>query len=142
MQFVEALAAATRAVPGVRADWLALVGHSRGAGAVLQYLLAGGNVQAAILHSSGYALRPDRRAGEFSVPIQILHGTTEPAGGGSPNNHVSLARDFETALRRHQKTVEARYYEGGDHNSFFVNPAQRDDEVKRMLDFLRRYVGK
>jgi hypothetical protein len=33
VQFVEALAAATRALPGVRADRLALVGHSRGAGA-------------------------------------------------------------------------------------------------------------
>jgi len=142
VQLLQALVAATRALPGVRADRLALIGHSRGGGAVLQYLLAGGKVQAAILHSSGYALRPDRRAGEFSVPIQILHGTTEPAGGGSPNNHVSLARDFETALRRHQKTVEASYYEGGDHNSFFVNPAQRDDEVKRMLAFLHRHVGR
>lgn len=142
VQFVTALAEATRALPGVRADRLALVGHSRGGGAVLQYLLAGNNVQAAILHSSGYALRPDTRAGEFNVPIQILHGTTEPAGGGSANNHVALARDFETALRRHQKVVEASYYEGGDHNSFFVNPAQRDDEVKRMIDFLRRYAGK
>jgi len=142
VQFVNALAEATRALPAVRADRLALVGHSRGGGAVLQYLLAGGSVQAAILHSSGYALRPDTRAGEFHVPIQILHGTIEPDGGGSANNHVALARDFETALRRHQKTVEASYYEGGGHNSFFVNPTQRDDELKRMIDFLRRYVGK
>ena len=50
VQLVAALAEATRALPGVRADRLALVGHSRGGGAVLQYLLAGGNVQAAILH--------------------------------------------------------------------------------------------
>ena len=142
VQFVEALAMATRALPGARADRLALVGHSRGAGAVLQYLLAGGNAQAAILHSSGYALRPETRAGAFTVPIQILHGTTEPAGGGSPNNHVSLARNFETALRRHQKTIEASYYEGGGHNSFFVNPAQRGDEVKRMIEFLRRHVAR
>ena len=34
-QFVDALAEATRALPGVRADRLALVGHSRGGGAVL-----------------------------------------------------------------------------------------------------------
>jgi dienelactone hydrolase len=112
VQFVDALAEATRALAGVRADRLALVGHSRGGGAILQYLLAGGSVQAAILHSSGYALRPDTHAGEFDVPILILHGTTEPAGGGSANNHVALARDFELALRRHQKAVEASYYEG------------------------------
>jgi dienelactone hydrolase len=142
VQFVGALAEATRALPGVRADRLALVGHSRGGGAVLQYLLAGGNVQAAILHSSGYAVRPDTRAGEFNVPIHILHGTTEPDGGGSANNHVALARDFETALRRHQKAVEARYYEGGGHNSFFTNSTQRDDELKRMIEFLHRHLGR
>jgi len=77
VQFVNALVEATRALPSARADRLALVGHSRGGGAVLQYLLRG-NVQAAILHSSGYALRPDTRAGEFHVPIQVLHGTIEP----------------------------------------------------------------
>ena len=142
VQFVAALAEATRALPGVRPDRLALVGHSRGGGAVLQYLLAGGNVQAVILHSSGYALRPDTRAGEFNVPIHILHGTTEPAGGGSPNYHVALARDFETALRQHQKAVEASYYEGGGHYGFFINPAQRDDELKRMIEFLRRHLGR
>jgi predicted esterase len=102
---------------GVRADRVALVGHSRGGGAVLQYFLAGGNIQAVILHSSGYALRPDTRAAEFNAPILILPGTTEPAGGGSANSHVALARDFETALRRHQKAVEESYYEGGGHNS-------------------------
>jgi pimeloyl-ACP methyl ester carboxylesterase len=142
VQLVDALAEATRALPGVRADRLAIIGRSRGGGAVLQYVLAGGNVQAAVLHSAGYALRPGTRAGEFNVPILILHGTTEPAGGGSANNHVALARDFETALRRHQKAVEASYYEGGGHNSFFTNPAQHDDELKTMIDFLRRHVGK
>ena len=76
------------------------------------------------------------------MPILIMHGTTEPAGGGSANNHVALARDFETALRRHQKAVEASYYEGGGHNSFFINPAQRDDELKTMIEFLRRHVGR
>ena len=59
VQFVDALVQATRALSGVRTDRLALVGHSRGAGeATLKYLLANRNVQAAVLHSSGYALRP------------------------------------------------------------------------------------
>jgi predicted esterase len=136
------LVQATRALPGARFDRLALVGHSRGGGAVLQYLLAGGKVQAAILHSSGYAVRPDTRAGVFDVPIYILHGTTEPDGGGSANNHVALARDFETALRQHQKAVEASYYEGGGHNSFFINSIQRNDELKRMIEFLHRHLGR
>ena len=142
VELLDALVKATRALPGVRADRLALVGHSRGGGAVLQYLLARGNVQAAILHSSGYAVRPDRRAGEFNVPIQILHGTTEPDGGGSANNHVSLARDFEAALRRERKDVVASYYEGGGHNSFFTNSTQRDDELKSMIGFLRHHLDR
>ena len=59
VQFVDALVQATRALPDVRTDRLALVGHSRGAGeATLKYLLANGTAQAAVLHSSGYALRP------------------------------------------------------------------------------------
>jgi hypothetical protein len=29
----------------------------------------------------------------------------------------------------------------GGHNSFFVNPIQRDNELKRMIDFLRRMLA-
>ena len=43
--------------------------------------------------SSGYALRPDTRAGEFNVPIQILHGTTEPGHNSFFTN--STQRDDE-----------------------------------------------
>ena len=80
VQFVDALVQATRALPGVAVDRLALVGHSRGAGATQQYLLAGGNVQVAILHSSGYGLRPWNRAAAFNVPILIMHGTADRFG--------------------------------------------------------------
>ena len=79
-RIADALVKATRALPGVRGDRLALVGHSRGAGATQQYLMAGGNVQAAILHSSGYGLRPWNRAAEFKVPILIMHGTADSYG--------------------------------------------------------------
>ena len=143
LRYIDALVQATRALPGVRSDRVALAGHSRGAGATLQYLLANGNVQAAILHSSGYALNPGKRAAEFNVPILIMHGTADgPAGGGSTNTHIALARDFEMALRRNRKSVEANYYEGGRHNSFFSNPTQRDDELQLMVQFLRRYLGR
>ena len=70
VQFVDALVQATRALPGARVDRLALVGHSRGAGATQQYLLACG------------------------------------------------------------------------HNPFFTNSTQRDDELKRMIEFLRRHLGR
>jgi dienelactone hydrolase len=138
--FVDALVQTTRALPDVRADRLALVGHSRGAGeATLKYLLANGNVQAAVLHSSGYAPRPWQRAAEFSVPILIMHGTADSM---SENTQFRLAREFEMALRANNKPVETAYCEGCGHNTFFTNSAQRDDELKRMTEFLRRHLGR
>lgn len=113
------------------------------AAASLQYILAIGNVQAVILHDAGYALRPVIRAAEFKTPILIMHGTADgPAGGGSANTDVALARDFEAALRRNGKSVEANYYEGGGHNTFFINSTQRDDEVKRMIASFGGILGR
>ena len=76
LQYVDALVQATRALPRAHSDRLALVGHSRGGGATLQYLLAIGNVQAVILHSSGYALKPATRAAEVqgADPHNAWHG--------------------------------------------------------------------
>ena len=142
VQYIDGLVQAARALPGARPDRIALVGHSRGGAESLRYVLAIGNVQAIILHDAGHAARPVIRAAEFNVPILILHGTADgPAGGGSANTDVALAREFEAALRRNKKPVEAHYYEGGGHNTFFTNPTQRDDELKRMIEFLRRHLG-
>ena len=141
LRYVDALAEAARSLPGVRPDRLGLAGHSRGGGAILQSLLAQGQVQAAVLHSSGYAIKPATRAAEFGVPILILHGTADgPADGGSANTHVTLAREFETALRLNGKLVEARYEEGGVHSTFFTNPAQHGAELNTMINFLRRQL--
>ena len=139
VQFVDALVQATRALPGVRADRLALVGHSRGAGATQQYLLAKGNVQASVLHSSGYALRLWRRAAEFNVPILIMHGTADSMAA---TTQFRLAREFEMALRANNKSVETAYCEGCGHNTFFTNSAQRDDQLQKMTEFLRRHLGR
>jgi pimeloyl-ACP methyl ester carboxylesterase len=110
----------------VRADRVALVGHSRGGGATQQYLLARGDVQGAVLHSSGYALAPWNRAADFHAPILIMHGTADgPADGGGPNTRVELARQFEAALRKNQKSVEAAYCEGCGHNTFFNSSTAR-----------------
>lgn len=138
VQFADALVQAIQVLPGVRADRLALVGHSRGAGATQQYLLAGGQVQAAILHSSGYALRPWNRAAEFSTPILIMHGTADSFG---ENTRFAFARQFADSLRAHNKPVETADCEGCGHSTFFTNPTQRDSELKRMVEFLRRHLG-
>ena len=139
VQLVEAFVEATGALADVRADAIVLVGHSRGAGATMQFLLAGGDVRGAVLHSSGYALAPWNRAADFHVPMLIMHGTADgPADGGGRTTRVELARQFEAALRRHQKPVEAAYCEGCGHNTFFSSATQRDAELQRMIDFLRR----
>ena len=139
---IDAIVTAARALSGARADRLGIVGHSRGGGETLQYLLAIGSVQAAVLHSTGHGYRPVTRAAEFDVPMLILHGTADgPADGGGVNAQVTLAREFEAALRHHRKAVDAHYYEGGGHNTFFTNPTQRDDELKTMIAFLRRHLG-
>jgi dienelactone hydrolase len=135
VQIVDALVQATRGLPVVRGDQVALVGHSRGAGLTLQYLLAGGNVQAAVLHSSGYALRPWQRAAEFNVPILIMHGT---ADNFSDNTRFGFAVEFEASLRANKKSVESAYCQGCGHNTFFTSAGQRDTEVRQMTDFLRR----
>ena len=139
VQYIDALVQAARAQPGARPDRLALVGHSRGASEALEYILAIGNVQAAVLHAAGQQYRPATRAAEFTVPMLILHGTADE---NSAYTSVALARELEAALRWNQKPVEAQYYEGGGHNTFFTNPTQRDDELKRMIEFLRHRLGK
>ena len=136
---VDALVQATRALPGTDADRVAIVGHSRGGGATQQYLLAGGNAEAAVLHSSGYGLRPWNRAAEFKVPILIMHGT---ADSFSENTQVGFAREFERSLRANTKPVETAYCDGCGHNTFFTSSTQRDDELRKMIGFLHRYLGR
>ena len=72
----------------------------------------------------------------------MLHGTTNsPDDGGSVLADVQMARNFEAALRRAGKPVDAKNYEGGGHNSFFSNSAQHDDEVTRIREFFLRHLG-
>jgi len=136
-QTVDTLVKAVRTLPGVRTDRVALFGHSRGGGATLNYILGGGTVQAAVLNSAGYPAELGERAPEVKIPILILHGTADsPADGGSAFTNVQMARNFEAALRRAGKPVEAIYYEGASHNAIFTSATQRDDEVQRTMAFL------
>ena len=54
MATIGALVRAVQNLPGVRANRIALFGHSRGGGAALSYALRTGSVQAAMLNSAGY----------------------------------------------------------------------------------------
>ena len=91
------------------ADRLGIVGHSRGGGETLQYLLAIGNVQAAVLHSAGHGYRPVTRVAEFNVPMLILHGTADgPADGGGVNTQVALAVLRSVARNRIRRGASLR----------------------------------
>jgi dienelactone hydrolase len=133
---VAALVDAVRTLPGVRADRIGLFGHSRGGGAVLGYLLAGGRVQAAVLHSTGYPPERVAAAGRIGTSVLILHGVADgPSDGGGPMTGIARARAFEAALRRAGRSVDAHYYDAGEHNGLFRDPAQREDRLARMSAF-------
>jgi alpha-beta hydrolase superfamily lysophospholipase len=143
LQMVDALVQAAHRLPGARPDRIGLFGHSRGGGATLNYMLNSGvNVQAAVLENTGYPTLLTARASQITAPLLMLHGTANsPDDGGSTLADVQMASNFEAALRRAGKAVDAKYYEGGGHNSFFSNSAQHDDEVKRIREFFLRQLG-
>ena len=137
---VEALLQAVRPLPGVRRDRVALMGHSRGAGAALYYQIGNGSASALVLDSAGY---PDetvaKAASAVKVPVLLFHGVADnPADGGSDYTRVEAARRFEAAMKRAGKSVEAKYYDGASHNGVFSNATQFDDEVRRIAAFLTR----
>ena len=143
LQRIDALVQAVGRLPGVRADRIGLFGHSRGAGAALNYALRRADrVQAVVLNSGGYPDEIIARAPEVKAPMLILHGAADgPADGGSPVTDVQMAHRFEAALRRAGRPVEARYYDGAGHNGIFTSASQFDDEVKRIVAFLRHHLS-
>ena len=141
VEVVDALVRATRSLPGVRTERLGLIGHSRGGGAAMNYVLQLGGVQAIVVHSGGYGTQPADHAAQFNVPTLIMHGTADsPANGGNAVTNVRMAREFEAALRREGKPVEAIYYDEGGHDTFFESRTQYEDELANMVTFLHRHL--
>ena len=140
-QTVGWLVQAAHTLPGAHPDRIGLIGHSAGGAAALNYIIQGGNVQAAVLNSSGYPSPLADLSSRFKAAILMLHGTADsPADGGGAATDVQMARDFEAALRGAGKSVEAVYYEGGRHNDIFASSTQYRDEVERILAFLLRHL--
>jgi dienelactone hydrolase len=119
-------------------------GHSRGAGAALDFVLTHpGKVKGLILNSCGYPPEVTKRAAEINIPVLMLHGTADsPADGGSAVTNISMANQFETALRSANKNVEANYYKDGGHNGIFTNSAQFEDTIQRMSKFMQNKLAK
>lgn len=143
-QTIDALVRRVAALPNVQPSHLALFGHSRGAGAALDYALTRlGNVQAVILNSGGYPPEVTKRAADVPVPVLLLHGVADgPADGGSAFTSIATVRQFEAALRAANKKVEAKFYDKGGHNGLFSDSAQFEDTVRRTCAFLRDNPGK
>lgn len=136
---ISALVQAVRNLEGVRVDRLILVGHSRGAGAILNHALKNYDVDGVVLNSAGYPPDLKARASEIKVPVLLLHGSADsPLDGGSAVTNVQMARDFESALRRAGKPVDAKYYDGAGHNALFTDLNQFHDEVAQIIAFLQR----
>jgi dienelactone hydrolase len=138
LRTVDALVRAVRARPDSRDDQIALFGHSRGGGVVVNYLLRGGSAQVGIVNSAGYPAELGPMVPRLSAALLLFHGNADsPADGGSEYTNVRMARAFEAALRAERKRVDAVYYPSGTHGSFFTSRDQHQDEVRRMLRFLR-----
>ena len=136
---ISALVQVVRKLQSGRGDQLVLVGHSRGGGAALNHILQTGDVEAAVLNSAGYPPEVTARAAEIRVPILMLHGTADsPVDGGSAFTNVQMAREFELALRRAGKPVQAKYYDGAGHSAIFSDANQFHDGVARIVAFLHR----
>jgi dienelactone hydrolase len=142
IRIVDALVAATRSLPDVRGDRLALFGHSRGGGAVLNYILRNNVVSAAVLSSSRYPTSLLHLCPALQAPILMLHGTDDRSeDGGTEFTHVDMARAFERALHSTSRPFEAVYYEGGRHNDIFARKGRYADELSRITAFLTQHLA-
>lgn len=137
---LEVLVPATRNLPDTAPGPIALFGHSRGAGTALDYALVTGDARAVVLNSGGYPPDLADRISQLKAPVLILHGVADgPSEGGSEMTQVQMARNFEAAVRRAGKPLEAHYYEA-NHNGLFTTPAQYADTVRRISAFVKRYA--
>ena len=70
---------------------------------------------------------------KINAPVLILAGTAD--------SYVDFAaqKDYVDALQRAGKQVEWHYYEGGRH-TLILDPANKDDAIKRIIDFLSRHL--
>jgi dienelactone hydrolase len=135
---VDALIQAARQLPGATPDRIALLGHSRGGGAALNYILKYSGVYAAVLNSTGYPPEVTAAAAHVQAPILLLHGTADdPADGGSARSSLTMARAFQAAVRRVGRPIDAHYYDAAGHNAIFTSETQRIDALQRVARFLQ-----
>ena len=139
---VTAIAEAARTLPGVRADQLALVGHSLGAAAAVLTASMGGTVEAVVAISAIYGptfikqrwgATPTEQVDGLRWPVLMVHGTED---GQAPFDD---AKAYAAAARQRGKSVETLYVEGAPHP--LRSPQYRTEDVRgKMIAFLKRQL--
>jgi len=126
---IAALIEAGKKQPGVRDNAVALYGESAGGAAALRVVASRSNIRAAALDSP--AVRSAPEPAKINAPVLILVGTADANVG------FTIQQTYVEALQRAGKLVEWHYYEGGRHG-LTLDPANKDDAIKRIIDFLSR----
>lgn len=124
---VRSLVEAARTLPGVRADRVALLGHSRGSVASTYFGGTAGGIQA-IVAAAGYSRVDSLRT---MPPVLILQGTADTV---TPE---AQAHQFEDALKRAGIAVEAEYVAGAPH-SYLFDQATHAAAIARATAFLKK----
>lgn len=140
-----ALVDAVRGLPGVRADRVGLLGHSRGATLATLLACTGADVQAVVAGSGVYSrsiVGPDSPlvdtlpitlAQDLRAPVLMLHSEADAIVD------VVQAREFAAALERLGKPHEVHYYQDAPHG-LWAFPATKDDVRERAVAFFRRHL--
>lgn len=125
---IAALIEAGQKQAGVRSGAVALYGMSAGGAAALDLVASRSDIRAAVV-DSGVAGGPE--ATKIKAPVLIVAGTADKYVD------FTLQKNYVEALQRAGKEVEWHYYEGGRHG-LILDPANKDDAIKRCIDFLSR----
>lgn len=125
---IGAIVAMARTLPGVDPRRVGIFGHSRGSNAASAFGLHNQSLVGVVL-AAGYPIPstpPTARP-----PLLILQGTADQ------QTPVAAARQAEAGFARGGFAVEAHYYEGADHDLYYVS-ATRPDVVARIAAFFAR----
>jgi dienelactone hydrolase len=132
VDLIAALIAVGRKQPGVRTDAVGLYGFSAGGVAALDIVGERHDIRAAVLDSPGGGAFP--APSTVNVPVLVLAATADEYAD------FKVMKNYVEALQGARKDVEWHYYEGGRHG-LVADPANKDDAIHRIIDFLTRRLN-
>ena len=126
---IAALIAVGRKQPGVRSDAVGVYGMSDGGQAALGTVARQHDIRAAAVDSGADQFTPE--ASMINAPVLVLAGTADPYAS------FTAQKTCVEAWQQARKDVEWHYYEGG-RQVLILDPANKDDATRRVIDFLTR----